>query len=733
MRISSIRIGSFGELRDRRLDPGHNLTLIYGKNETGKTTIMEFTRSAMFPDNQRKHYPEYRSTDQGELDYEVCSGERFTIFREGKKVRSDHMPSESVHMEPQLYRSLFAMSPDDLRDSKVISSGDIKNRFLTIPGGDLLPKTIDDIDSEMKEIMSADRKSSSTRISKLMSEIEDNNREITLFKEKDNQYYQKVSERNDLLRAFESLKDEKSKNDAELVRYKVQSSQNENISRLEGLKAKKEGLSASAIISDGDIGRYDQLKRDLKAAIRQADDSRSDYEGCKDSTEGIDHAQLLAHRSTIEDLKQKEQYYSQISRQKQEFMSNEEKARNDANRKVIQGDDSNSKDFDKRPMSLGILGLIVFTIVGILSNILVSLIGVAILVVSIWFSFNGRTKKEDPKANAVDNTQAEYWHDKAVATDKEISEMDRTLNNLSKRLGLERSSFIMDVDHIYSLLGNAMGVSRALENKERSEISESKAQSDLNLFISKFGSEERFMELCKMKKEYDSVCGQIKVLEESIRSSGYVSDSPMVEIKDGAEIQGRIEEIQRKIGDIDRQITSIREDNQMERLLDMRTILTTDLYNAVKRWAVLSMARSMIEDACASIYSDVQPGVICTADGLVRAMTCGRYGLEMDIRTNEVKVVSGTTGKKEGEWSTGLGDQVYLSIKLAIAKEMSREEPLPIMLDDVLLMFDSDRKKTACDALIGLSNEMQILFFTCDAETLSIMRDRNACKIVEIS
>ncbi len=733
MRISSIRIGSFGELKDRRLDPSHNLTLIYGKNETGKTTIMEFTRSTMFPDNQRKHYPEYRSTDQGELDYEICSGERFTILREGKKVRSDHMPSESVHMEPQLYRSLFAMSPDDLRDSKVISSGDIKNRFLTIPGGDLLPKTIDDIDSEMKEIMSVDRKSSSTKVSKLLSEIEDNNANIAELKEKDDQYYQKVSERDDLLKVFESLKDEKIRNDAELVKYKVQSSQDENVSRLRGLKARKEDMSASAIISDGDIGRYDQLKRDLKTATRQAEESRSNYEGCKDSTEGIDYAQLLVHRSTIEDLKQKEQYYSRISRQKQDFISNEEKARDDASRKAIERDDPISKGFDKRPMLLGILGLMVFTIVEILSNILIALIGVAILVVSIWFSFNVRTKKEVQKADTADHTQAEYWHENAAAMDKEISDMDRTLNNLFKRLGMERSSFIIDVDHVHSLLENAMIVNKAVEIKERSEITESKAQSDLNLFVSKFGSEERFTELCKMKKEYDSICSQILVLEESIRSSGYVDDAPKVEIKDGSEIQGRIEETQRRIGDVERQIASIREDNQMERLLDTRTILTTDLYNAVKRWAVLSMARSMVDNACDSIYSDVQPGVICTADGLVRTMTCGRYGLEMDIRTNEVKAVSGTTGKREGEWSSGLGDQIYLSIKLAIAKEMSCEEPLPIMLDDVLLMFDSERKKSACDALIGLSKDMQILFFTCDAETLSIMRDYDACKVVEIS
>ena len=42
---------------------------------------------------------------------------------------------------------------------------------------------------------------------------------------------------------------------------------------------------------------------------------------------------------------------------------------------------------------------------------------------------------------------------------------------------------------------------------------------------------------------------------------------------------------------------------------------------------------------------------------------------------------------------------------------------MPVILDDVLLPFDSERKEGAIRALAGIADEMQVLLFTCDEET----------------
>ena len=134
--------------------------------------------------------------------------------------------------------------------------------------------------------------------------------------------------------------------------------------------------------------------------------------------------------------------------------------------------------------------------------------------------------------------------------------------------------------------------------------------------------------------------------------------------------------------------------------------------------------------ACDNIYDNMQPLVIRTADRYLDMMTNGRYRMENDPRTSEVSIRGGTKGggtevKTKGQWSSGLAGQVSLSLKLAVAKEYSNER-LPILLDDVLLVFDSERKKGACQSLSEVAKEMQIILFTCDRETYELMKEVGA-------
>ncbi|MDF2663993.1 MAG: hypothetical protein K0Q94_6784, partial [Paenibacillus sp.] len=48
MNIRDIRIDAFGTLRDRRFAPEGPITLFYGPNEAGKSTIMGFIRAVLF-------------------------------------------------------------------------------------------------------------------------------------------------------------------------------------------------------------------------------------------------------------------------------------------------------------------------------------------------------------------------------------------------------------------------------------------------------------------------------------------------------------------------------------------------------------------------------------------------------------------------------------------------------------------------------------------------------------
>jgi uncharacterized protein YhaN len=93
----------------------------------------------------------------------------------------------------------------------------------------------------------------------------------------------------------------------------------------------------------------------------------------------------------------------------------------------------------------------------------------------------------------------------------------------------------------------------------------------------------------------------------------------------------------------------------------------------------------------------------------------------------EVTVQSkdGLDRKSDGEWSSGLGDQIHLSLRLSMAEEMSRSESLPLILDDVLVRFDHERRQGAAKAIHVFSQKdggRQVLLFTCDHATHEMFR-----------
>ncbi len=74
------------------------------------------------------------------------------------------------------------------------------------------------------------------------------------------------------------------------------------------------------------------------------------------------------------------------------------------------------------------------------------------------------------------------------------------------------------------------------------------------------------------------------------------------------------------------------------------------------------------------------------------------------------------TAARKGEigWSSGLADQIYLSMRLACAQDLAENaEPLPLILDDVLLTFDPERQLGAAKVILDLAQRYQILMFTC--------------------
>jgi uncharacterized protein YhaN len=63
--------------------------------------------------------------------------------------------------------------------------------------------------------------------------------------------------------------------------------------------------------------------------------------------------------------------------------------------------------------------------------------------------------------------------------------------------------------------------------------------------------------------------------------------------------------------------------------------------------------------------------------------------------------------------SDGTRDQLYLALRLAtLERHLAQAEPLPFIVDDILINFDDDRTAATLKVLAELAKKTQVILFT---------------------
>ena len=95
MKIEKIKINSYGTLKNKEINLKNNLNIIYGKNESGKSTLLNFIKNIFYGISKNKNgkeisdYEKYLPWESenfsGKIEYELNNGNKFEIFRDFNK------------------------------------------------------------------------------------------------------------------------------------------------------------------------------------------------------------------------------------------------------------------------------------------------------------------------------------------------------------------------------------------------------------------------------------------------------------------------------------------------------------------------------------------------------------------------------------------------------------------------------------------------------------------------
>ena len=162
-----------------------------------------------------------------------------------------------------------------------------------------------------------------------------------------------------------------------------------------------------------------------------------------------------------------------------------------------------------------------------------------------------------------------------------------------------------------------------------------------------------------------------------------------------------------------------------------RQAILARLEDDTREYVVTTVASRLLQRAVERYQEKSQGPVLAGASIYFRKLTGGSFdGLKADYNESGQEVLVGLRpggGPLPVEaMSEGARDQLYLALRLATLDHwIEAHEPIPFIVDDILLTFDNDRATAALEALAAISSRTQVLFFTHHAHLVELAR--NAC------
>jgi len=182
-----------------------------------------------------------------------------------------------------------------------------------------------------------------------------------------------------------------------------------------------------------------------------------------------------------------------------------------------------------------------------------------------------------------------------------------------------------------------------------------------------------------------------------------------------ASIEDKLATLYERRGQIVEAMRALGSDQEQQQMLQEREALQSELEAALEDWATQVLMSHCMDKAQQSYEQEKQPHMLELASSYIERLTGGIYTFDILGINEGVALVNGNGERLELKfWSSGLADQVYLALRLALAKVFSYQvESLPIILDDILVRFDENRQRSALELLAEIGKNQQIWLFTC--------------------
>lgn len=779
MKINKIYISAFGKLKDFTVEFSDGLNVIYGNNEDGKSTVFAFVKSMFYGtgrnsknlnDSIRQKYTPWDNSQMGGRIYFENNNKRYCLEREFRKsdatdriVLTDLDSGKSVTTSENIGVQVFGMSASAFEHSLFIGNGDFikdENAAGEINGKLSNVAVTGDEDVSYKKIEKNLLDARTKLISKngKSGSYNEDLHKLDLLNERLNKADSDAKNKAELHKKAESLRAEYEilyKKYIELNSITDRKHDFENREQLkEFLNTKQEldELNLSLTLSDGTLINENFTQKiefgiqKYKMHLSRCNQLEEDVSTAKKCVEMQNDSSRQEIQNSINNLSVKQKDL-QAKKENLEFQENQ----NDSEIQNIQ--DVLNGSAGKKSTSFIVLliaallllasGIVAFVVTHNVISLTLLIPAVLLLVLSFATKLKAKSTVVSLQSKLTNlNVQKDTIKTDINAVCEQINTVTAEINLLNANLNADetiKNKYITDLNQKTELL-------QAEESKKNTTLSE--VLSALAMFdnIQNIDSAEDLLKKLKEKTEQQKTLKlKLKTQSQFLNNIDYdVAEQKLAEIQNGFDfdnidfdkINSEKEEIFEKLSnrkdtltEIATQLKTSFRDSENPEDIKKEIKKVTQTVNSKKTFCdCADIALSVLEESFYELRRTYGSELEKLTHSIFADLTDNAYSSVSIDKSFDIAVEkSDVFGTREiGYLSVGATHQAYLSLRLAIAKLISKEESLPVILDDSLSQYDDTRTKNAMQYLKKFCQEHQGILFTCHNSLCNIA---NECEI----
>ena len=645
MKINKLKINSYGKLKEKEIDLKPGINIVYGKNEAGKSTLLNFIVDSVYGISKNKNGKEYSNYERympwsgedfsGRIEYELDNGNKYEVFRDFKKKNP----------------KIFNENKEDI--SKEFNIDKTKgNEFFyeqTKVDEELFLSTLVVGQQEVK----LGNKEQNILVQKLANLVGTG---------EDNVSYKRAVDRINR-RQLDEIGTTKS-------REKPINILERNI---ENLETEKQNLSKYQDFKY----EIEENKNNLKDEIKELDNQNNFMKEIKilEEKEKIEKEKINIQENikneNIEKINLLKQKRKEIEKNNSHILANG--VDNEKNSKRIEKE---KKNLNKKVLILSILVILinVLQFVFIKNRIINYIILLTIPAVLVYYFLQ---KNKLNKIIEIEN--------------KENEKKQELINNINLEInGLEQQVEILNNNNL------------EIDNK----LQELKNNLDLKINLEKE----------KIKNKYLNL----------------IESSKLNELLDLENIDFELRNLQEELNNKNIELHKLELDQKnIEPKLDNLSKIEEELVNNKEKMSTLQknnlsfmLAKQVLENAYINMKNSVTPKFTEELSKNISNITNGKYN---NIRFNDEEglIVEIENGDyiPASKLSVGTIDQLYLSLRLSMIEDLSKES-MPIILDETFAYFDDERLENVLKYIDDKFKNHQVILLTCTKREKDIL-DKN--------